>query len=378
MQVYSSAVPLPAGMSMGGYGPGRHSTSASDALQVHGLRIEPPDGGPAVELCSIDALYAGDLSADPAPGTRRILAATHTHTAPMLDAGKPLLGEVTPQALDAYRGAIARAPRSAVQPTRCTLYRGEAALPVYRRFDRPHTAFNKLLTRYGGLFPNDRVAIDRAVHLWVFGDAERAHFVIAHHACHPVTRHDVHQVSPDYVQAIRDAAAGRFGTPHCLFLLGCTGDVRPNFARKRVGWLPRSRLNWRFAFPPSPAQQASADADYRHAVASASAIDSFELGPHSWRCDTRRIDVGGFGAVEVSQLQLGGGYELLFLPFEVSHHYHYDIQRVNKKRFVVSCVDDVRGYLPHGTQLDFGGYEVDGSRACMGLPERIVAKGPLW
>lgn len=378
VHLYRSAVPLPAGVSMGGYGPDRLSTRASDALQVHGLRIDAPPGGSAVELCCIDALYAGDLNASPAPGARRIFAASHTHTAPMLDSGKPELGAVTPQALAAFQATLAGAPRVEVQPTQCTVYRGEAALPVYRRFDRPRSAFNRLLAKHAGLYPNEAVAIDRGLRLFVYGDGERALFAIAHHACHPVTRHDVRQLSPDYVQAIRDAVAERFGVAHCLFLLGCTGDVRPNFARKRADWLPRSRLNWRFAFPPTLAQEAMADEMYRSAVLTAQQTDSFELGPQAWRCDTRRIDVGGFGPVEVAQLQLGGGFELLFLPFEVSHHYHTEVQSVNNKRFVVSCVDDVKGYLPHATQLEAGGYEVDGSRACMGLAQRISVEGPLW
>lgn len=374
MYIYRSKIELPAGVSMGGYGPGRHSMLPSDAMAIHGLGVEG-----AFELCSIDALYAGDLSEPAAPrSVRRIFAASHTHTAPMLDSAKPLLGEAAAQALQAYREAIESAPRERVEPTRCTMYRAEVTLPVYRRFDRPRSGVNRLLTRYAGLFPNDAVPIDRGVYLFVFSDAERPLFVLAYHACHPVTRHDVRRVSADYVQSIRDAVAERFGTPHCLFLLGCTGDVRPNLARKRVGWMPRGRLNWRFSFPPSEEQESAADAMYRDAVLSAAAGESFALAPDGLQSMTRSVDVEGFGPVAACELQVANALSFLFLPFEVSHLYHMDVQAMNKKRFIVSCADGVKGYLPHASQLESGGYEVDGSREYMGLQQRVAVRGSVW
>ena len=66
-------------------------------------------------------------------------------------------------------------------------------------------------------------------------------------------------------------------------------------------------------------------------------------------------------------------------PFEVSHLFHLDAQKKDPMRFIVSCADHTLGYLPHPRQIAAGGYEVNGSRACMGLTDRVQLKlGALW
>jgi hypothetical protein len=68
-----------------------------------------------------------------------------------------------------------------------------------------------------------------------------------------------------------------------------------------------------------------------------------------------------------------------FLPFEVSHYFHMEAQKKDPMHFLVSCVNDTLGYLPHPRQLSAGGYEVDGSRNCMNLGERVeLKKDSLW
>ena len=375
MHVFSGKVEIPAGTPLGGYG--REEGSRGDAeLEVHGIGLGCPSGGEAVEFCSIDALYAGDLARGSMPDSpRRVLAATHTHAAPMLDGGKLALGPLAAEAVARYRVALDVAPRIPVDPDHCTVYRGEVGLPVYRRFDHPDTPLNRVLAGRAGLFPNPAQPLDRGVRILVFGRGEETHFAIVHHACHPVTRHDLQRVSPDYVGAIRAAVAARFGTLHCLFFLGCAGDVRPDFAGPRVAWLPRSRVNWRFRWPPTKQDEARADEAYREAVASARKLERIPLGVGaiSWR--ERRMEVEGLGPVAVPELQVGDGLAFAFLPFEVSHRYHLDLQAAGDPTLLVSCAGDTRGYLPHPSQLRSGGYEVDGSRAAMGLPDRVSWRG---
>jgi len=380
MYTYSAPIELPGGVPLGGYGQRRLAATASQSLMVNGIGLEAPVRGDPFELCALDALYAGDLCrAAPRAGCRRIFAASHTHSAPMLDSNKPAIGAVDDRAVSAFASAIVGAPRTQIAPEHCAVYRADVALPVYRRFDRPDSALNRALTRHAGLYPNETVAIDRGLYLFVFSAAGRTQFTIAYHACHPVTRSDVGEVSPDYVQALRQAVAERFATPYCLFLQGCAGDVRPNFARKRIDGLPRSRLNWRFAYPPSGAQQLAADKDYERAVRGAGFQRSFDAAPGAFVCRRLTITIDGAGDVEVTELRIADAVVFRFVPFELSHHYHLQARELDDRVFLVSCADDVHGYLPHPSQLDFGGYEVDGSRRCMGLARRVTGRDPrLW
>lgn len=371
MHVFAARVSVPAGTPLGGYGRTEGSRGGGE-LEVHGLGIDAGPGGRPAELCSIDALYAGDLArSGPDGGARRILAATHTHTAPMLDGGKPRLAPLAAEALQRYRAALDGAERRPVEPDRCTVLHGEVTLPVYRRFDHPDTLLNRWLAGRAGLFPNPEHPVDRTLRIFVLGRGEETQAVLVHHACHPVTRHDPQAVSPDYVGAIRAAVADRFGPAPCLFLLGCAGDVRPDFSGPRVAWLPRSRLNWRFRWPPSPEDEARADREYRDAVATAREVDRFPIAAGAISWSERGIEVAGLGRVAVPEVRLGDRVAFAFLPFEVSHRYQLDAQSSGSRTLVVSCADDTRGYLPHPSQLRAGGYEVDGSRAAMGLPHRV-------
>ena len=183
-----------------------------------------------------------------------------------------------------------------------------------------------------------------------------------------MTRSDARCASADYVQAVREGVRERFGMSHCLFLLGCNGDVRANFAEKRKPWLPRHRLNWRFKRKPGVDDQQLADRIYRKAVLEAETIDQFALSEDAIAASTCTVATATEGAVDVPRLDIGGRVSFTFMPFEVSHRYRLDsIARDGHPRsFIVSCAGNTRGYLPHPSQLRAGGYEVHGSRTYMG------------
>ncbi len=366
MEVFSTRINIPAGSTLAGYQDRIDvPTTVPGELQAHGIVFERADAGASWELCAVDALYAGAL-ASAAAG--RMVAASHTHYAPMIDPGKPRLGRYSASTVAAFERAISAAPRIAIEPDNCVLLRAEVALPVYRRFDHPDTWLNRQLTRRAGFFPNDAQPVDRGLYLLVFRRGDQAVAVIAHHACHPMTRADARRASGDYVQAVRAAVVERLGTPHCVFLLGCNGDVRPNFAEKRKVWLPRIRLNWRFKRTPTALDQEAADSLYREAVLRAEPIDKFSFGPDDARLSSVALEFPAVGALQVPRLDLGGRVAFTFMPYEVSHRYRIEaIARDGHPRgFIVSCAGDTRGYLPHPSQLRAGGYEVLGSRLYMG------------
>lgn len=381
MRMFSQRVEIPVGQKLGGYSDRLHArTNFAAKLEIHG--VAGGYGDRAWEICAVDALYAGvlvDLGTEDA--RRRVICASHTHFAPMLDACKPDIGEYSEVAATRFGAAILHAAREEVQPDVCTVYRTEVSLPVYRRFDFPGGVLNSVLTRKAGFFPNERHPVDRSVTLFVFSRAGKAVFAFAHHACHPVTRANPNEASADYVQALRDAVANRFGVSTCLFFLGCAADIRPNLARKRVPWMPRSRLNWRFKYPPSYADEARIDAEFAAAVESAQVTMDIAIDAESIRCDFRDVLVHGLGVISVPQLRIRDELNFSFLPFEVSHRYHLDalVSGGLPRTFIVSCAGANRGYLPHPSQLEHGGYEVDGSRTSMELPQRVFMNGSdLW
>lgn len=381
MEIFSSSIHVDPDQPLGGFAEKRLSVAASDELELNGLTFEDAASGRRVELCTLDALYPGELVDDNTDAnTLRIFAASHTHYAPMLDARKPQLGSVSMQALAAWRTALRETPRFSVACNRCTIWRSEVPIPIYRRFDVPDSTVNRLLTRYAGMFPNPYEQIDRYLYLFELCTAERTGAVIALHACHPITRVDLNRTSPDYVGAMRRAIRVRFGDIPCLFLLGCSGDIRPNFARKRVSWLPRNRLNWRFEWPVKPSSEQYADHAYDQAVAGAEVWQSFELVPdQAWKLFSITLPLTHQPELHIPCLQLGERLSFEFVPFEVSHRFHLDAQKKNPMRFIVSCTDRTLGYLPHPSQIAAGGYEVDGSLGCMGLAKRVLlSKGVFW
>jgi len=376
MHIFSSKIEVPTGCCLGGYGDSDASiANRAGPLNVAGFGFRQIITGALIEVCSVDALYTGDLvKQNASQSVQRIFAASHTHFAPMLDAAKPSLGRYSPDAVTSLGHAIEIATRAQIEPNQCIVFRGEVSLPVYRRFDVPNTLINNVLSRYAGMFPNEAQKIDKGLYIFLFRRGSSNLFAITYHACHPVTRHDGNTVSADYVDAIRQAITKRFGIFHCLFFLGCAGDIRPNFSKKRVAWLPKSRLNWRFKYPPSEADQDEADQQYRDSILRANQIAAFPINRSSLVYKLQHLNIQGIGIVPIPEVHIGNQVIFSFFPFEVSHRFHLatHTNEALPMKFIVSCSNHTLGYLPHPSQISFGGYEVDGSRKYMGLKKRLL------
>ncbi len=374
MNIFSQTLQLPENLPMGGYTGERLSIRKSEDIEVNGWSFVDSKTGRESMLCSIDALYAGDLiRAVRRDDCRLLLAASHTHYAPMLDSSKPQLGALATIAVDRYAEAINAAKKKEVSPNVCRIFRAEVPIPIYRRFDVPNTLLNRVLTKKAGMYPNAAQDIDRSLYIFDFSSGDRTLFTLVYHACHPVSRHDPSLLSPDYVGAVRKAIRERFGQVPALFLLGCAGDIRPNLAHKRIKWLPRNRFNWRFEKKPSHTSEVAVDDAYANAVARATVWQSLPL-EQSPCLEIRTLRLKGQADVEIPCLLVAGRLRFEFVPYEVSHHFHLAAQKKDPMRFIVSCTNHTLGYLPHPKQIIAGGYEVDGSRNCMGLVKRVELK----
>lgn len=380
IEIFSHKLNLKAGMSLGGYSVRRSSKADSNQLEINGISFCNTRGNDKIELCSIDALYAGEL-AKLAPNnlTKHIFAASHTHYAPMLDRFKPLIGAHSQDAIDCYLKAINEAQRVKVTADICRIYKANIDVPIYRRFDYPSTAISRLLSRYCGMYPNEEYPVDRNIYIFEFAEGVKTLFTLIYHACHPVSRSDHSLLSPDYIGAVRSAVRERFNAVPSLFLLGCAGDIRPKYALKRKSWLPRSRLNWRFEPWAMLESELAMDSMYKNAVNEALLVDSIPLDADSLDFKEDVVSLKNFGDINFNRMTVGKNISFEFLPFEISHEFHLDAQKINPFRFIVSCADDVIGYLPHPNQLSAGGYEVDGSRNYMNINSRVeLNAGKLW
>lgn len=374
----TSAVHLPAGIELGGYGGVRPSVAASDALEVNGLRFACSRSGKSGCLIALDTLYPGDLVEHFRDRDETYLfAASHTHTAPMLDSGKHGIGAVDPRALDAHIEAITNSAWRNHEVDAVALFTGSVDVPIYRRRDNPDNFVNRALTANCGMYPNPREPIDRSLHLIALMAGAEVAAVLVWHSCHPTSRSDLNEVSADYVAAIRRGVRSRFGpaTP-CLFLQGCAGDIRPDSRSRRIKWLPDNALNTCFLNPTSPAERDRIDECYFRAVLEAEQVE--QGTPSSFRLESRPYALTDGRGGEFLSLVIGETYWLDFLPFEVSHRYWMEARTASPRRFIVSCSGQVEGYLPHPSQMRAGGYEVDGSRILVGAPGRFTLAGGGW
>lgn len=373
MHIFTQKLDIPAGVPLGGYAE-LSGLTASDGgvLEINGLHLHDAPSNRGYGLAAIDALYPGDLALEPdRNGYHFIFAASHTHSAPMLDSTKPRLGALCPASLAAFRSALDHAPRETVACNRVLLFRGETPVPVYRRFDVPPGLVNRLLSRHAGFFPNNIAPIERSLYVWLFSRGQTPLYSIIYHACHPVTRSVTTRISADYIATIRTAVRMRFGTPICIFLQGCGGDIRPDFSHKRCRWLPRNRFNWRFKAYLEPADERLADASYAHAIETAVQVAEGPVAARDVRVSHRTLRLRNGGNVEAVDLTLSPISRFRFVPFEVSHFYNQFSVPAQSRRLIVSCAGRTLGYLPHPSQFPFGGYEVDSSLAYMSLDYRL-------
>lgn len=369
MKTFSSRVPLEARLPLGGNDPDRYSVTDCDELEINGLAFVDQDNRQC-QLCSVDTLYPGRLvETFGRSDAKHIFAASHTHYAPMLDDAKPKIGIFSEKALRSYADAISQAVQVAVKPDSCRMFAAEVDVPIYRRFDYPASWVNSFLTKHAGLYPNPKLAIDKNIYIFEFSADGKALFSIVYHACHPVTRGASDEISADYVGALRKAVRERFKVETVIFLLGCAGDVRPNISKRRVPWLPKFKLNWRFNPHPSQGQRDEIDFRYAQAVRDAKQYD--ELRPVSMRLHERKLVLKGGRTLAVSEIEVGDQLRFTFLPFEISHLFFVELRQREKNHFLVSCSGNTLGYLSHPTQHSAGGYEVVGSLAYMGLEERL-------
>jgi hypothetical protein len=105
-------------------------------------------------------------------------------------------------------------------------------------------------------------------------------------------------------------------------------DIRPNLAKKRVPWLPKFRLNWKFDWAPNPSDVRRVYNKYSSAIFGASEYRQVELTDSFFDASSKKLRLVGGKEVETTLIRIAGALEFWFLPFEVSHLFCLDSARI--------------------------------------------------
>lgn len=379
--------PLPMG---GFHGAERLSRETSGRLEANLLVLGT--GATAIVMIAIDTLFAGaDLTERLIKacetrfgvGPERVLVlASHTHFAPMLDTGKPLLGRCDVAELHRCGDVITRTI-DALQPSVASGIRhGKVASEagVNRRLKWRWPTMRRLLGRVrSDIYMCDNVAgpHDPRLRTWVWLDSSGIPLAAMwSFACHPVFFPHSDTASPDYVGVVREALRQHLGRPDLpvIFAAGCMGDVWPRSPRP---WLTLSRLP-RFAlYGPLPVAYGPSDwSRWANELASAAveADSRAGEGPLADVADARLVrvplarlldDDNAGRTLTAKALRAPGLGRIIALGCEPVSEIAGMVGK--PEDLVLGYEGDVFGYLPTAAMTVQGGYEPYDSRVFFGL-----------
>lgn len=331
---------------------------------------------------SVDALFVGARLSDEIvracagiDPSAVVIVASHTHSAPALEATKPLLGLGNADHIAITRERIVAGIGAALGavPSRGAAFRGECLLHagVNRRRPWPFPRLTSQGIRFDGVVmaPNANGRVNpKATAIILQGDNQTA--VIWHYACHPTDFPDDSAVSADYPGVVRAALREKYGPQTAVvFLQGFAGDIRPPGGHGR--WTSRARS---LATGPrfhrmSYAQWRTWSTDIANAILGA--------------CDNSRPIRGELlrsarAEMPLSRLLRGSppdrrieAQQLLLLDqrvLMVSAEPLVGLQTLcSPDCLCVGYSRDVFGYWPLAEDIPFGGYEVDGYKKGFGV-----------
>lgn len=318
-----------------------------------------------------------------------ILTATHTHCAPRVcDMIMP--GEVDPSYRDWFETRCVEVAEQAWEnriPARVEFSRAKNSLGVNRR----------TLTDEGVIMhPNSQGPRDPDLDtLWV-RHAETGAIIgtLTCAACHPTCRGGT-RIGGDYPGFLcRELESAVGGV--ALFVLGCAGDVRPQFTDERgrfrmaelweveaagkhlaetvlqaTGLCVPVEVPWlkvRRKFVAMPLAARPAEGELRKLAQQAGA----DLHRQWARELLQRIELPDTIPFELQAIWLGPQARIVFLAGEVASEYALRLKNDTGKRFqpmiVAAYANGAVGYVPSATMYPLGGYEVNGSHPYYNLP----------
>ena len=338
------------------------------------------DGQSAIYLVTVDALYGGGIRASFArlagvPEHQVVVAGSHTHFAPGVDAGLPRLGQSPEGFVDEIAEGLWRGlnATSTVQAAKAS-YDVDAGPGMFVNRRYPTLGIGVRVPKLGRVVrtPNLAGSVDESVRTATLTSEDKLVAVIWGVGCHPVCSPDPQAISACFPGRVRDAIRHHVGDPDLpvLFLQGFSGDVRPaSISRRpprRAAGLAQYILGGARVFVP----QTTAKYEAWTAAVSAGALRALRkaedgpVRPISASVHRSRVQFEGWARpIEGSLLKLTSGLSLMGVNAEVMSCRTSDLAMLGGQVFPVGCVDEVIGYWPTDKMLAEGGYEGCTSRA---------------
>lgn len=361
-------------------------------LEANLLVLCGEDQQPIV-LVSIDTLYPGEQltaairnGAQSLPHERVLIAATHTHAAPMTDGTKPPLGEtdqdhmiaITQRLEGAVNHLLARvedAPR-----TQMNCGSGVADHSINRRGRQGYVVGRRPRLSHIAAIPNPGGSRDETITLFTLTDASGSPVaVVWNYACHPVAQPSPEQYSAQFPGRVRERVRAWFGNPGLpvLYFQGFSGDTRPSASVRESTIVERIRnAGRRTSF-----DRMSPDVYTRWCASLGDRVIEILQGARPVGADTistsatqekgANFTAGQSQPVPFQALAFGEDLTILAVGAEpVSAYAHWARSTVDSDFVMcVGCIEQTYGYLPTTEICREGGYEGGDFCSLFGLGE---------
>lgn len=378
-------------------------TAVDAPLEANFAAFFDADGLPVV-LGGLDALFVGEAVAEGIareaglPRERVILVSSHTHGAPSLVPGSPLLGRFDP----AYGEEVVRAAGAAIRgllaapPSDVRAAYGEGAAPfnVNRRRPARMLDYGSLRRRrrpglrHGiAMAPNPRGAVDPMLRCIVLREGGEPRAILWSYACHPAFHPFADRLSPDFPGAVRSRLRAVFGGDCAvIYLPGLAGSA-----------IPRIPLRWRSArslalslLPFNPILPSFTAAGYRRWVDRVAEIavscvlaasgDGRDAKGVVHRTARSPVMFGGGKSpdirLEAVRLDLAGSCGILALNGEPLGEWRPLLPAgMLDRRIATGYLAGPCLYVPTDAAVAQGGYEADQFRTAFGLEGGAFADG---
>jgi hypothetical protein len=339
------------------------------------------DGGSQAVIVSADLLYVGadlrrailrKLGAGYDPASV-LLAASHTHYAPMTQSGMPVLGVVSKAYVDFVASAIAGLVLSLAQhlkPVSITYSEGVTNHAINRRLIR-WRVWRDGITHSSKMGPNPGEPRDETIRILRFtGEDQTDCAVLWNYACHPTAYPHALHVTAEFPGVVRRVLRAAVGTDvPVLFLQGFAADVRPPFFNRGsdpISVVRRIAVGPTFAPPRDDewTKWAESLADEVRKVFLPSPVATVG-GP--LRSSTTQVflkdfvDGGDPGqAMTVQSLSIGGKFRFVAMESEPVTKYRKLVESIfpGERLITMGYIDQTFGYLPVDSMIPEGGYEV--------------------
>lgn len=339
---------------------------------------------------TLDLLYPGqrireavENAASNVPADRIVVAASHTHRAPMTDPSKPALGYpdeeymrwVTERITETVR-TVLLSPR---QPVSISVGDTSATHSINRRLRKRVVVARRPRLNDVVNAPNPDGPTDEQLTALMVSDVSGKPLALMwNYSCHPVGGPVRNAVSSHFPGVVRETVRETLDAPGLpvLFLQGFSGDTRPNAStkvhslRRRIRQLVSGRLFEDMTWTDYREWCRGLSGVLLRALDEATAVGAAGLTGRRLLVPVDRIVKGrDAGVMSFGRLGIGDLVTIYTASGELVVDYALRARRTAASRFVlcVGCVDDVVGYIPSRRVQAEGGYEGGGFTRAFGL-----------